>query len=367
MHMLPTRCTSPTHSKSRFLLLALATLVLGVFALPASAQSTGKWSEVVGRKIVNRQGVTLGYVSDSAVDLENGRYVGMMVKFGGFLGIGRRTIVVPPGAVVDEGVPGCYTLDMDEAHFRAAPTFRMSQTVGPPYAVQVQKVYNYFGQSPYFTTEIQANARTGEKLGQLGYVQEGSNILRMPVDNLQGLQVGVVMGLRDLNRTTGKLGGVVISPSLYNAGDDKKIVQGQDLRYNSRHDRLRLNDSKQSFANAPDFTFTGGGHFTQENPNRPGTPPPPLIQGNSASDKRITTQINNAILGDSELSHYSKSIEVATVHGKAMLRGRVQSTRGRDAVVGYAVAAAGKGNVTAQIEVSPSTAAERATDKPVAR
>ncbi len=364
--MLSTRCPA-LPSKPRSFLLALAALACGLIATPASAQSTGKWNEVVGKKIINRQGVTLGYVSDSAVDLENGRYVGMLVTFGGFLGIGQRTIVVPPGAVVDEGTPGCLTLDMDEARFRQAPTFRMSQTVGPPYADQVKKVYNYFGQSPYFTTDIQSTPRAGEKLAQLGYIQQGSNILRMPVENLQGVALGNVMGLRDLNRTTGLLGGVVIMPSAFDVAGDKKIVQPSDLRYNSRHDRLRLNDHQQTFANAPDFTFTGGGHYSHDDPSRPGSPEAPLVQGNSANDKRITTQINNAIQGDSTISHYAKIVEVATVKGQTTLRGRVQSVHGRDAIVGYAVAAAGKGHVTAILEIRPMSGAEQAIDKPVAR
>lgn len=364
--MLFTRSTA-LPSKTRSVLLTLAILALGLFTGSASAQSSGKWNEVVGKKIVNRQGVTLGYVTDSAIDLENGRYVGMMVKFGGFLGIGQRTIVVPPGAVFDQGVPGTYLLDMDEARFRNAPTFRMSQTVGSPYANQVKQVYNYFGQSPYFTTEIQANARSGEKLAQLGYIQEGSNILRMPVDNLQGHPVGTVMGLRDLNRTTGLLGGVVIVPSTYNTGDDKKIVQGQDLRYNAGHDRLRINDHQQTFANAPDFTFTGGGHYTQDNAERPGTPSPPLVQGNSASDKSITNQINRAIRGDSGICHYGKTAEVATVNGKTTVRGRAETQHGRDQIIRYAEAAAGRGNVTDQIEIRSTNPAEQAIDKPVAR
>lgn len=337
---------------------ALAFLLLGFIATSSYGQSTGHWNEVVGKKVVNRQGVLLGYVSDSVIDLEHGRYVGALVNSGGFLGLFARSQVVPPAALVDEGVPGVLYLDMDKARFRNAPTFKMSQKVGPPQSARVAQVYRYYGEQPYFATQSQA----GSKLPMLGYVKRGSSILLMPVDNLQGKNLGFVYGFRDLNRTTGLLGGVIIMPDSFSLSTGKKIVPPQALRYNLKHTRLRLNDHDLPFADAPDFAFAGGGRVVEDKPVLPSLPPPPLVQGNSRRDKAITLQISQAILADGELSHYAKTIEIGTVQGKTTLRGRVQTAGGHAKVLGYAEKAAGRGNVIDLLEVRPMTARERAID-----
>ncbi|CAN5572826.1 hypothetical protein BH09VER1_BH09VER1_31350 [soil metagenome] len=334
-----------------------------LLATSGFGQELGKWDEVVGKKVANRQGEILGYVRDSVIDLEHGRYVGVLVASGGFLGFGERRQVVPPGALVAEGRGDTLYLDMDKARFRHAPTFQMSQEVGPPQTAKVAEVYRYYGQTPYFSTQIKAGATDRQKLEQLGYIQLGTKILLMPVDNLQGKNLGAVFGFRDLNRTTCKLAGVIIMPAAYDVAANKKIVPPQALRYNLKHNRLRLNDHDQPFAEAPDFAFAGRGKVIEDAPVRPGVPPPPLVQGNSDRDKDITLRITNDIVGDSELSHYAKNIEVGTVKGKTTLRGRVQTSRGRKKVIAYATAAAGRGNVTSLLEVRPLTAAEMAIDQ----
>ena len=325
--------------------------------------STGQWDEVVGKEIRNKQGVLLGRVKDSAVDLERGRYVGMIVSYGGFLGLGQKTVTIPPGALTDDGTPRTLWLDMDEKTFRNAPTFELSKDVGPPQTAKVAEVYRYFGQTPFFAVHNGPSTLNGEPLEPLGFVQKGSSIIYLPVENLQGVRLGYVSGLRDLNRVTGRLKGVVIRPYGYVVPGNMKVVQPQALRYNRKHRELRLNDHEQAFKDSPSFNMSAGGRFEEEDPTRPGLPLPPPVHGESKEDKAITLKIVNRVMADKQLSNYGKTIEIKTLDGKVTLRGRAANAANRDRIVGYATKAAGAGNVIDELEVRPMTEAEKAIDR----
>lgn len=345
----------------RFSLLALL-VCFSVDMSPAQTTS-GQWDEIVGKEVRNNQGVLLGRVEDSAVDLEHGRYVGMVVTYGGFLGIGKKTVVIPADALRDDGTRRTLILDMDEKTFRNAPTFKFSKDVGPPLSAKVAEVYRYFGQTPFF--DVQGAPSTSDKhsLNTLGFVQKGSKILHLPVENLQGVRLGYVAGLRDLNRVTGRLKGVVIRPYGNVSSEQMKVVQPQDLRYSPDHKTLRISNHLQEFTDSPTFVMSPGGRFDEERPERPGSPLLPPVQGESKADKAISMEIINRVMADDELSNYGKTIEIKTLHGKTILRGRVERATARDRLVAYATEAAGAGNVTAELEVRPVSRSENAIDR----
>lgn len=343
---------------------SLLALLMCVAAEKSLAQATsGQWDEIVGKEIRNNQGVLLGRVRDSAVDLEHGRFVGMIVTYGGFLGIGEKSVIVPPDALRDDGTARTLFLNMDEKTFRQAPTFKLSEDVGPPLSAKVAEVYRYFGQTPFFA--VQGAPSTGDKysLNTLGYVQKGSKILFLPVENLQGVRLGYVAGLRDLNRVTGRIKGVVIRPYGNVSPGNMKVVQPQALRYNRNHKELRLNNHYQEFKDSPNFDMSVGGWFDEESPERPGLPLLPPVQGESAKDKATTMEISRRVRSDSQLSNYGKTIEIKTLHGKTILRGRVENTAARERLVAYATEAAGAGNITIELEVRPMSSAENASDR----
>lgn len=325
--------------------------------------TTGQWDEVVRKDIRNNQGVLLGRVKDSAVDLEHGRFVGILVSFGGFAGIGERTVIIPPGALRDDGTPRTLFLDMDAKTLRNAPTFKLSKKVGPPLTAKVAEVYRYFGQTPNFSTPGGPATLNGQVLEPLGFTQKGSKILFLPVENLQGVPVGSVAGLRELDRVTGRLTGVVIRPYGNYMREEMKVVPPQVLQYTLDFKKLRLNDHQQEFQDSSLFNMSRSGKFQEEDPARPGNPPKPNIQGESPRDKEITLKIRERIMADKDLSIYGSNIEVATLNGKTMLRGRTSSTANCDRVVAYATEAAGAGNVTCQIEVRPMSEREKAIDR----
>ncbi|MFM8981386.1 MAG: PRC-barrel domain-containing protein [Spartobacteria bacterium] len=320
--------------------------------LPCHADAPGnRWDEIVGKRVYNRKGESLGHVSGAAVDIENGRYVGMLVSFGGVLSIGETTKALPPSVLVDDGKPGTLYLDMEKEKFQNAPTFEMSDKVGPPDPKTVAEVYRFYGKAPYFENG-------GEPLG---YIKLSSDLFRMPVENLQGVGLGYVLGLRNLNRMTGRIQGVLIQP--YDTTKPVKEVRPQSLRYNLKHDGFELNDHEQLFVNAPRFNVVASGNIREDAPDRPGTPQAPLVQGASAKDKETTLRIDKLISADKRLSHYGRNVEVATLNGKTTIRGRATTQENKNRVLSYAASVAGAGNVIDRIEVKPMTEAEKQIDR----
>lgn len=329
---------------------------------PAQVTS-GQWDEVIRKEIRNNQGVLLGRVKDTAVDLEHGRFVGMIVSYGGFLGIGEKSVIIPPDALRDDGTPRTLFLNMDKRTFRNAPTFKLSKDVGPPLTAKVAEVYRYFGQTPFFAVQGAPSTMDAQSLNSLGFVQKGSKILFLPVENQQGVCLGYVAGLRELNRVTGRLKGVVIRPYGNVSREQMKVVQPQALRYNRNHESLRLNDHFQEFKDSPTFNMSASGRIEEESPVRPGLPLLPPVQGESPEDKAITMKIVKRVLADNQLSNYGKSIEIKTLHGKTILRGRVERATARDRLVAYAAEAAGAGNVTVELEVRPMSISENTINR----
>lgn len=337
----------------RFAVFCLVILTsVAAFPISLKADERGNhWDEIVGKRVYNRKGELLGHVSGAAVDIENARYVGMLVSFGGILSLGETTKILPPDALVDDGKPGTLYLDMDKAKFEGAPTFELSGQVGPPDPAKVAEVYRFYGKKPYFESG-------GE---QIGYVKRSSDLFRMPVENLQGVGLGYVLGLRNLNRVTGRIQGVLIQP--YDTTKPVKEVPPQNLRYNLKRDGFRLNDHQQSFVNAPKFNVLPSGNIREDAPIRPGAPSAPLRHGSGASDKEMTLRIIQMIDADKRLSVYGRNVEVATLNGKTTLRGRTTSQSNKNLILGYATSITGKGNVIDLLEVRPITETEKRIDR----
>lgn len=345
------------------LLFLITTTFLLVTPRAAVAQMTlGKWDGIIGKNVLSYQGIKLGTVEDSVMDLENGRFVGLLVKSRTWLGLGGHTLLVPSGALREVDQSGNLYLNMTKAKFRQAPAMELSKGEGPPSAKALSNVFAYFGQKPYFTTTVAASPSAAGQGEHLGYIQRTSQIIGLSVENLQGVRVGQVAGVRGLNYVTGRPKGIIIQPLGSSLGGDMKIVQARALRYTPDHSRLRINNHEQEFVESPDFLMSQRGNFTEAPPERPGMPLPPLVQGRSKRDRQITNAIKDSIRGDSLLSNYGKNVQVATVSGKTHVRGRVQRIEAKNRIIAYATQAAGSGNVTAQLEVRVMSEREEQID-----
>src|SRR5215470_10795017 len=72
------------------------------------------------------------------------------------------------------------------------------------------------------------------------------------------------------------------------------------------------------------------------------------------ADRAITQKIRKAIHEDKSLSTYAHNIKVIVQDGKVTLRGPVRSDDEKANLEAKAVAVAGQGNVTNQLEIAPA-------------
>jgi hypothetical protein len=73
----------------------------------------------------------------------------------------------------------------------------------------------------------------------------------------------------------------------------------------------------------------------------------------SPADRALTQQIRKAIHHDGSLSNFGKNIKIFTQDGKVALRGPVRSEQERYNLGTKAADAAGQGNVSNQLDVTP--------------
>ena len=73
----------------------------------------------------------------------------------------------------------------------------------------------------------------------------------------------------------------------------------------------------------------------------------------NAADRELTQKIRRAIHEDTSFSTYAHNIKIISQDGKVTLRGPVRSEEEKTNIEGKAVAVAGQGNVTNQLEVAP--------------
>lgn len=357
------------------------TLALGASGLsaPAAAPPThiafravqSSYS-VIGKKVVNSQDQTLGTVTDLAIDLENGRLVEVIVSSpSGFLGLGQRTVAVPPGALMFDLISGVIRLDMDKALFKVAPELDLANWAEHTQSRQVAEVYRYYGQSPYFAADGQASPSGNTSFEPLGHVHRNSKLLGLVVKNLQDEELGRV-NIVQFDLATGLVSHVIVLAPGF--AKEKSVIQARALKFNAARDGLLLDVSKQAFKEEPRFKWTYGtrGDFKQESfVNRAvaandgvntqqnvqagivGTYTP-LAQGSSFRDVDKTYRIYAAMRADASLSQTAQNVEVGTLNGQTTLRGNVNTAEGKRTIGAIAAAAGRPENVSNLLEVRPA-------------
>ena len=127
---------------------ALAGILL--FSLLPATLSADTLQNVEGRRILSEDGVVLGTITDCAVAAGSDRCVGLVVRYGGVLGFGTRTKIVPRLALEDRGVPNTLHLDLSAKEFHHAPTFSISRDRPMTDMRRVAYVYRYYRIDPDF-------------------------------------------------------------------------------------------------------------------------------------------------------------------------------------------------------------------------
>jgi sporulation protein YlmC with PRC-barrel domain len=411
-------------------------------------KDTVKASDIIGMTVKNYQDEKLGKVENLAVDVESGRIVQVIISSGGFLGMDETLTPVPPGALNHEVGQKVLHLDASTEKFNAAPKCDTAKWDEDTQSNRVSEVYGYYGQQPYFvrdeygtstmsvafanslphnrdgtidtsgghSVDIAHNVEVARKVEEqfnhisthnpdgswtrtyysngngsnyswsnLGYVQKASKLMGTSVNNLQDEKVGNVKNFI-VDLSCGRIVAVIISSGGYMGMDGElSAVPPTALRYNTEHDSLQLDTSKEALANSPHFQanqwpdfnqagYAGGVYHaykvkpyfntdtTAEPDNtarnardRDNSNVTPLDQGNSQADIDTTAQIRKEIIADNEMSTNAKNVKIITMDGRVTLRGPVNSEEEKRQIGDIANRIAQSSNVDNQLEVQITT------------
>jgi osmotically-inducible protein OsmY len=91
---------------------------------------------------------------------------------------------------------------------------------------------------------------------------------------------------------------------------------------------------------------------TKQNKNQ--TNPSADQQKMNEADRALTRKIRRAIHEDTTLSTYAHNIKIISQDGKVTLRGPVRSSEEKANIEAKAVAEAGQGNVSNELQVAPA-------------
>jgi len=407
---------------------------------------TAKASDLIGMTVKNYQNEKLGKVEDLAVDVESGRIVQVIISTGGFMGMGNTLVAVPPAAFHHDVTQKVLHLDANKEKLAGAPKFDSANWDEYNQSNRVTAAYGYYGQQPYFVVagdrtwttntdgtfaqtlprnmdgtinttgastmdtvhntdvarDVEAtnytistrnpdgtwsrnyypNGSQANSSCKLGYVQKASKLLGAPVKNPQDEKLGKVENLI-VDLPAGRIVAVIISSGGYMGMDNElSAVPPTALRYNSDHDILQLDASKDMLANSPHFqanqwpdfsqpAYAGGvyhaykvePYFTTDPTtsvdntrlnvrDRDSRTLTPLDQGNSQADVDTTAQIRKEIMADSRMTMNAKNVKIITLNGHVTLRGPVNTADEKVRIGEIADRIASAGNVDNQLELS---------------
>ena len=205
------------------------------------------------------------------------------------------------------------------------------------------------------------------------------------VYNLQNEQLGKVNNFI-VDLSCGRIVAVIVSSGGYTGMDGElSAVPPTALRYNTQHDTLQLDTSKEKLANAPHFNgnqwpdfsqpgyATGVYHAYKVEPyfnsdaaaepdntasnvrDRDNNAVTPLDQGNNQADIDTTAQIRKEIIALNGMSMNGKNVKIITMNGHVTLRGPVNSEDEKRQIGDIANHIAQSQNVDNQLEVTQNT------------
>jgi hypothetical protein len=102
---------------------------------------------LTGSLVVNGQEEYLGTIHDFVID-KTGRISFAILSHGGFLGIGRKLVAIPFGALSYDSTRGYFFLDISRDRLETAPEFDRTRFISTAWA---EDVYRFFGLQPYWT------------------------------------------------------------------------------------------------------------------------------------------------------------------------------------------------------------------------
>jgi sporulation protein YlmC with PRC-barrel domain len=140
--------------------------------------------KIIGSKVINLKGETLGKIEDLVVDIDTGGILFAILDSGGFLGIGGKLIPVPwksLGALPSEGI---FFLNQSKERMEKAPAFHKKNLPDVRDIHWGAKVFKYYGAPPGYAEKAPFSYGYGDDYyGYYGInypISTGSGINRVP-------------------------------------------------------------------------------------------------------------------------------------------------------------------------------------------
>jgi sporulation protein YlmC with PRC-barrel domain len=118
-------------------------------------------STLAGDRVRNAAGEDLGKIEEIMLDVPSGRVAYAVLSFGGFLGMGNKLFAVPWEALSLDQENHEFILNVGKDTLENAPGFDKDNWPDMANASWGEKIYNYYGKTPYWdTTETETMGGT---------------------------------------------------------------------------------------------------------------------------------------------------------------------------------------------------------------
>ncbi|QJR15139.1 PRC-barrel domain-containing protein [Usitatibacter palustris] len=107
-------------------------------------------STLEGDSVVNRQGETLGDISEIMIDVRSGTVAYAVLSCGGFLGIGDKLFAIPFSALTLDAERKCFVLDINKERLEAAPGFNKDHWPAFANMAYATDLHTYYNVRPYW-------------------------------------------------------------------------------------------------------------------------------------------------------------------------------------------------------------------------
>ena len=112
-------------------------------------------ADLVGCKVENMKGESLGKIESMMLDLSEGRIIYSVLSFGGFLGLGDKLFPVPVDALSfrwdSKGKLERCVLDVEKETLKNAPGYDKGELPSAADRTFATKVYTHYGFTPYWS------------------------------------------------------------------------------------------------------------------------------------------------------------------------------------------------------------------------
>ena len=142
--------------------------------------------KIIGSKVINLKGETIGKIENLVVDIDTGRIVYAILESGGFLGIGEKLFPVPWKSLAALPSEGIFFLNQSKEQMEKAPAFDRENLPNMGDMRWGADIFKYYGAPPGYA-----------QLGTCNSDYDCVNIIPIITRDLSGLGINPAPGTKD--------------------------------------------------------------------------------------------------------------------------------------------------------------------------